>query len=228
MGLVAAPSTRSRAQSPPAGAVAAGWGLLRSAARFGRWLAARSRRAIRNRLLPGEIRAQLGLRRGERVLAVGYGPAGGYALIATSRALHHHAPGGGWSRLGWEQVAAARWNRPARCLVITGLPGIAPPRTVLPLADCGALPALAEERITHTRLGLWKVLLDGGRRVRVEVRRRPLTDELVWAAADGDADTSDQTVRKQISEAVDGLGEYLGVRCSPGPGRDLRFPAPVS
>lgn len=177
--------------------------------------------------MPGEIRAQLGLARGERVLAVGYDPAGQHALIATNRALHHHAFPAGWSCLGWEQVAAAGWDRAANRLVVTGLDGIAPSRTAMPLGAPGALVELAGERIAHTRLGRWKVVLDSGRRVLVEVRRRPVTDELVWAAADGQIDPRDAGVREQIDHAVARLGEHLGVSHHPGAERGLPLRDPL-
>lgn len=54
--------------------------------------------------------------------------------------------------------------------------------------DWGLLAITGVERITHTRLGSWRILLRGGRPVIVVARRRPVTDELLWfvfPAADG-------------------------------------------
>lgn len=186
--------------------------MLRSASWLGGSIACWCRRMVCGHAVPGEIRAQLGLSRGEWILAAGCDPDGNYAVIATDRALHYQALPRGWSCLGWEQVAGVGWDRWTRRLVITGLGSTAPSRTVLRLRQCGGLPALGEERITHTRLGRWNVMLGGERRVLVEVRRHPVTDELVWAAGDGEPAIGDPDARRKIDDAVARLGEHLGIR----------------
>jgi hypothetical protein len=104
---------------------------------------------------------------------VGRDPDGGYALVATDRALHHRAGRGGWSRLGSDQRARVGWASSPGYLVITGLAGAAPPRVVVPLRRRGTWPELAGERITHTRLIRQPVMLDRDRRAVVEIRRGP-------------------------------------------------------
>lgn len=183
----------------------------------------RCQRAIRSRILPAELRAQLALSRGERILAVGYDPDGGYALIATDRALHHRAGTDVWSRLGWELITWVGWDNAGGRLVISGLAGAAPPRTVVRLRDRGALPELAEERISYTSLGSWTMPFDGHRRVLAHVRRRPVTGELLWVVSSpGGLDLSDRQVRGQIAGAVTQLREDLGIpRPSSAAGRGL-------
>lgn len=211
-------SARSRAWSAGAGTTVAGRVLVRLASRLRGLCTAWWHRTARSRALPAELRAALPLSRGERILAIGRHPDGSYTLAATDRALHYRAGAGGWSRLGWELITAAAWDERAGRLVITGLAGFAPARTVLPLRDRGALPELAEERITHTWLGCWTVTLSDRRRVLVEVRRRPRTDELLWAIVAGNGDgaiSGDRDVRAQVDRAVIRLGEHLGLTSSP-------------
>ena len=153
--------------------------------------------------LPATLRAQLAFAPGERTLLAGRDPDGGYALVATDRALHHRTGRDGWSRLGWEQLSSLSWEAAPGRLVITGLTGAAPPRTIVPLRDRGTWPELAEERITHTKLNRQHVILDGGQRVVVEVRRCPGTGELRWALVSGrNLDPGDQDLRNQIERAA--------------------------
>lgn len=215
-------SVKSRIRLPGAGASAAG----RAVPPFGTWLrksvAARWQRAVRSRILPAGLRAQLTLSRGELILAVAYDPDGGCALVATDRALHHRSATGGWSRLGWELLADVVWDATGDRLVVAGLGGAAPPQTVIRLRDCGTLPELAAERIAHTRLGSWTVLLDGQGGVAAEARRRPVTGELLWIVSGRDGlDLSDRQVRGQVDEAIAQLREELGIPHPASAGRGL-------
>jgi hypothetical protein len=185
----------------------------RSASRARGWLTAIWQRIPRRRAVPADLQAQLAVKGRERVLSVGRAPDGGCALVATDQALYHRGGNDGWSRLGWEQVTRVGWDTAHGQLDIAGLAGMAPRRTVVPLRDRGALPELAEERITHTRLGRWHMQLPGHNRLLVEVRRRPVTGELVWTVISTgnmlDADVSE--IRGQIDRAVAQIGELLGV-----------------
>jgi hypothetical protein len=150
------------------------------------------------------------------VLSVRQAPDGDYALVASERAVYHRNGGHGWSRLGWEQITRVSWDAAAGHLLICGLDGLAPSRTAVPLRDRGTLPELARERTTHTRLGRWHLQLAGNHSVLVEVRRRPVTGELVWvviSASDG-LDSASADVTAEIARAVARLGEHLGA-CDP-------------
>ena len=129
--------------------------------------------------MPAVAAAELVFERGERVLSVGHGPEGGCALVATDRALYCRAGGDGWSRLGWEEIARVEWDAAAGRLVVIGLTGV-PFRTVVPLQRRGTVPELVAERVAHSRLGRWDLLVAGARRVPVEARRRPATEEVLW------------------------------------------------
>lgn len=201
-------SARSWARSPGAGKIAAG----QMASQLRRWFMTRWQQAVRGRSVPAELRAALTFSRGERVLAVGHGHDGNCALIATDRALHHRTGTDTWSRLGWELITSLAWDTAGSGLVITGLAATAPPPRAVPLRACGALLELAEERITHTRLGRWPVMLDGQRRILAEARRRPVTGELLWIVSSHDGlDLSDPHARRQVSGAVTRLQDELGI-----------------
>lgn len=211
-------SARSRPQALDATAVT-GRAQFRFASRLRGWVMASWRELAPGRALPAAISMELAFERGERVLAVGRDPAGGYALIATDRALHHQdLAGDGWSRLGWEQMARVGWDAAGGQLVIVGMSGIAPPRTVIPLRDRRTVPELVQEQITHTRLGRWYVPIAGTHRVLIEARLRPGTGEPLWfVAADADGHDHDSgDVGRQVERAIARLCADLGLTHLPG------------
>lgn len=195
---------------------------LRLATQPREWPAAAWRRLRGARALPAELRTELAFQHGERVLSVRHDRDGDYGLVATDVALYHRNGGHGWSRLGWEQITRVSWDGAASQLVISGLDGLAPSRTAVPLRDRGTVPELAQERTTHTRLGRWQLQqITGSHSVLVEVRRRPGTSELVWAvisATDG-LDSAGADVTADIARAVAHLGARLGVCEPPSVGR---------
>jgi hypothetical protein len=161
--------------------------------------------------VPSSLRETLPLERGERVLLTARDPEGNHVLIATDRALHHRD--GGWSRSGWEQVAAIGWDSEAERLIISALSSadgadssLTPHRTSMSLRERGVVLDLANERITHSRLGRWPVPLPDGTQVIAEARRRPVTGELSWIVIpNGTAPT-----RAQLSTALARLSAELG------------------
>jgi hypothetical protein len=184
----------------------------RLAGRLRRWYAAAWRRLAADRVLPAGLRARLGFERSERALAVGRGPDGLCALVATDRAVYYGAGRDDWSRLGWEQVTRVSWDTATGHLVITGLAG-GGAGTRVPLRDQGSWPELAQERITHTRLGSRHTLHVGLHRVLAEARRRPVTGELLWILTchDPRLDLGVPETRRQVERAVARLGEDLGL-----------------
>jgi hypothetical protein len=57
--------------------------------------------------------------------------ARGVPVVATNRAVYHRDSGGGWLRLGWEQVGRVDWDEPRRTLLLTGLTPDVPRRVLL-------------------------------------------------------------------------------------------------
>jgi len=205
----------------------------RFASRLRAWAAARFGHLIRARALPAAVCAEVALERGERVLSVGRNRSGSCVLVATDRALYHRVGDGGWSRLGWEQIARVGWDAAAGQLVVTGLAGAAPPRTVVPLHRRGTIPELVADRVTHTRLGRWHLRVDlasGTHHVLAEARRRPGTGELVWvvvASANGSGTgPGPRDIGAHIERAIARLGAEFGVTQLPGTGLSLSRQSP--
>ena len=198
----------------------AGWALVpgRRPSRLGYWLAERWREAAAGRGLTRDLRERLALDRGERILSAARDTAGDCALVATERALYHRA-GEHWRRQGWERVSAVDWDASRGRLVFTGLAdiGLGPLRGAVALRERGCLVELARERITHTRLGRWPMMLPGGEPAVVEARRLPVTGELRWLVeVDGICwDIRDGTVHASITRAVARLGADLGIATPP-------------
>jgi hypothetical protein len=196
--------------------------LPRSPAWPGHWLATWSRGIIGRRAQYADLRGQLGFGRRERLLAAGAAPAGGYALAASDRALYYRGGGAAWTRLGWEQVTRVSWEPAGRRLVVIGLAdaGVATTertRAVVPLRERGHLPEVAMERITHTRLGSWRVVLADRRPLVVVARRRPASDELLWFVfcAEGNLDLSDGAQRAEVERAIARLAAESGLTPRP-------------
>jgi hypothetical protein len=226
-------SARSWLRGPDATTIA-GRVRWRPASRLAAWTAARWRWPARGRALPAAVSAGLALERGERVLSLGQAGDGGCALVATDRALYHRgaadpAGPGEWSRLGWEQVARVGWDPAAGLLIVTGVATLAPFRTAIPLRRRGAIAEVARERVAHTRLGRWLVPAGGTQRVLIEVRRRPVTGELLWCAVPGgsEAGPAGADLAARLDRAAARLCADLGL--APEPRIDLALsPAAAS
>jgi hypothetical protein len=171
------------------------------------------------------LRVHLILERGERVLSAGRHPSDGYALVATDRALYLRGAGDRWSRHGWEEIARVSWDQAALRLTVIGLSGGSPVRTVVALRDPGALPELALERITHTRLGQWTLPLPGGEHVLVDVRRQPGTGSLTWSLRHSESESgrAGSVARPDVERAGAGIEEALACLA-----RDLGVSRPLA
>lgn len=197
--------------------------MIRLAFPLGERVAARWRHLARRRSLLAAGCAGLAVERGERVLAACGGCDGGYALVATDRALYRRAGPGCWSRLGWERVRRVDWDGEAGDagrFVITLLPGAAPARVVVPARERGVLPELAAERMTHAYLGRWSVPLGDGRHIMVEARRPPGTAKLLWVilpdgTGRGPGDNGD---RGRVELAIARMAAEFGVIYRPQAG----------
>lgn len=186
------------------------------------------------RALPAAVRAELALEGGERVQAADMGPDGEWTLVATDRALYHRPCRGtqadGWSRLGWEEVAEVGWDAVAGQLIVIRVAGPAgaapaagphapPARVVVPLRRRGSVPELAVERVTHTRLGRWQLVVGGTRRAVIEARRRPATGELVWSVTLDGNGSGDLEVRARADRAIARLSAEFGAPPEPNEAR---------
>jgi hypothetical protein len=182
--------------------------VIRLAFPVGGRLAARWRRLTRRKSLLAAGWADLAVERGERVLSACRDHDGGYALVATDRALYRRAEPGCWSRLGWERVTRVDWNGAAGAFGITVLSDTGPARLAVPAGECGIMPELAAERMTHAYLGHWPVPLGDGQHVIVEARRRPGTGQLFWAVV---PDLANGDMRGRVELAIARLAAEFGV-----------------
>lgn len=187
--------------------------LLLGAAVTRPWPAARPARGAW-RLRRDATAAVAGLATGERVL-VAVRCADGTPVVATERAVYRHdgqAMGGGWRRLGWEQVGRVDWDRGRRTLVLTGAVPEVARRTVLRLPRSTALVGLARERVGWTTLARVRVRLGGLGEAQVTARRQPGTDELSWVVAlDPGVDRDDPRLLAEVSAVIAGLRAELGL-----------------
>jgi hypothetical protein len=121
--------------------------------------------------LPDTVRAELGLPRGERVLAwATLTGVPGY-LVATDVALYRPSfHDEGYTRLGWDEIATASWGREDNTLrvVETARPDQA---WTARLDDPGYLPETVRERVMSTIVVNQHVRLRDRQGVRITARR---------------------------------------------------------
>ena len=100
----------------------------------------------------------------------------------------------------------------------------------MPLYRRGSVPELAADRVTHTKLGRWHLLVAGTHRVLVEARRRPATGELLWvvvsgpdgvAGAGSGSGDGDDGIGRHVERAIARLGADVGLTQLPGTGLSL-------
>jgi hypothetical protein len=157
--------------------------------------------------LPGDVRDQLALQPGERVLASARTPSGSYA-VATDRALHHER-GGQYVRLAWEDVAYASWDRDASTLSVVES---SQERHLLALEEPERLPETVRERVMASIVVTQHVPLAGRRGVRIAGRRRPGGRELHWTLTfDPGLNPDDPGVRAAAEQALTALRAQTGV-----------------
>ena len=169
-------------------------------------------------------RAYAPLRRGERLLAVACG-AGGELLAATDWALYHQA-GQSWARLGWDQVGRVDWDEQRRVLMLAGLTPAVPARTMLHLAKCWGLPAVAAERASWAKVVDQRISLNGEAGARVIARRVPGGPQVRWLVVlDQGLDAADPGIRAGLEAALAGLRAATGAGYGAGAGPRIGLPS---
>jgi hypothetical protein len=146
------------------------------------------------------------LDRGERVLTTECDTTGA-VLVATTLAAYQRPawPSRVWSRLGWEEIGGVSWDARDGRLELIGLePGL---RVRAHLARRTPMVDLVRERVAATRLATARFHLTDGRTATVLVRRRPVTDEVVWVVLVNGVDHSGNGAR----DGGSGLAELAPV-----------------
>ena len=168
-----------------------------------RWLASRTRRGeLSTDALPALVP-------GERLLDVEVDRRG-VPVAATDRAIYHDG-GGGWLRLGWEQVHRVDWDGRHGALLLWGLTPNAPRSTRVVVRRGSRLVALARERVAWCTVPVMPTRLDGVGTV-VAIRRQPGADRLVWLIAfDADVDADDPVTAARLASALHRVRAETGV-----------------
>lgn len=138
---------------------------------------------------------------------------GGALFVASRRALYTRtaaAPVSAWSRLGWEQVAAVNWSRPAAVLHVSAWPHTDAAGLDLHIEGNSSLPAFARERVASCRLLERRVRLGSGRGATVVALRAPDTDAVSWLLRlDPPSGPADAAVCDEVTPMLRSLrGQY--------------------
>src|SRR5215471_10028059 len=159
-------------------------------------------------------RAHAPLRPGERLLAVACSD-GSELLVATD-----------WARLGWDQVGRVDWDEQRRVLMLAGLTPAVPARTMLHLAKCWDLPAVAAERVTWAKVVDQRISLNGEAGARVIARRVPGGPQVRWLVVlDQGLDAADPEVGAGLQAALAELQAATGAGYGAGAGPRIGLPS---
>jgi hypothetical protein len=164
-------------------------------------------------------RSPIRVERGERLLATA--EADGAHLGGTRDALYIAEPLGAGSyelvettRIPWEQVEAADWDRETSVLRVSevGSWGAARPEHRFTIEEPGLLLELVRERVTASVVLQRHVALEGRRGLRVIARRAPRGDQPVhWVYEyDEGIDPHDPVVREAAEAALQAAREDVG------------------
>jgi len=136
---------------------------------------------------------------GERVLA--WAATGDGAVLAGTRDAVYLAG----TRLPWEQVEAADWDRDAELFRLSEVGSWGEPRRkhTFAVAEPGRFLQLVRERVTASVVLQRHVPVAGGRGVRVIARRAPRGGSLAWFLEyDEGVDPADPDVQRQVDGAL--------------------------
>jgi len=151
---------------------------------------------------------------GEKVLAWA-GSSSGQVVAGTRDALYLVAPGGQVTRLPWEQVEAADWDRDTSRFRVSEVGSWGEERIVhtLTIDEPGRLLELVRERVTASVVLQRHVVLAGRRGLRVIARRAPRGDRpLAWFYEyDEGVDPDDPGVRAAAAAALAAARDEVGL-----------------
>jgi hypothetical protein len=171
--------------------------------------------------VPSEVAAALPLARGEKVLA-GTRATDGTWLLGTRDALHVVPPPSSGAageaaltRIPWESIEKADWDREEEQLVVTdvGEFGRVRPRHVFAVSEPGLLLELVRERVTASIVLQRRIPTQGKRGLTVIGRRPPGNDgEVSWAYEfDAGVDPEDPAVMAAAEAGLRAAQSDLGL-----------------
>ena len=176
------------------------------------------RRGVPPLALPPQVRAGLGLARGERVLSHAMLTNGGW-LVATSAALividPVHGPDAGpgtpRARHPWHEVTEAVWDPRERTVDVHG---VARAQLRLHLEDHDStVPVVLRERVMSTYVVSRRIVVRGRRGVIVAIRRHAMDGSLFSQVVPDDGVDLDQPlVADQVASVARELAAEAGLR----------------
>ena len=152
--------------------------------------------------VPAEVAGELGLGRGERVLA--WSPlVGGGAAVATLSRLMLLLPGGKVVSGSWADVDRAAWDADSGTVAVWWSGRRQP--TPLEVEDPSRLPEVIRERVQSSVVLSGSVTVPGGRQVRVALRRTDGGGLATQAVAPPGVRLSDPEVADTVGRALAAL-----------------------
>lgn len=177
------------------------------------------RRSAQPLPLPAQVRAGLGLPRGERLLAHAMLANGGWA-VATSAALvvvdpvtgPQAGPGTPRARHLWHEVGEATWAPAERRVDVHWVAPASPPLHLLLDDRDGYLPEVVRERVMSTYVLSQRVTVRGKRGVTVAIRRNAVDGTLFsQAVPDAGVDLERPEVAEQVAALTRDLAAQAGL-----------------
>jgi hypothetical protein len=176
------------------------------------------KRADRVPPLPAQVRAGLGLPRGERLLAHAQRPDGGYALATTAALVlvdsvdgPVRGPGTPTLRRFWHEIAEATWDPDDQTIMVRWADGSTPFSLELS-APLGRLPEVLRERVMSTFVLSQRLPVQGRRGVTVAIRRHAVDGSLfTQTVADRGIDPERPSVADQVAAVTRDLAEQAGL-----------------
>ena len=161
--------------------------------------------------LTSELREALGLRSGERVLAVTHDPDG-RAVVATDRDLMLQRRPPAYERIGWDTIDKATYADGVLRVTRVDGSGVSGGALRIPLPDPGSFPVVVRDRVTASIVVSQPVTLAEGQAMRVVARRRPDLDVLAWGyVLDPGVDPTDPGVVRAAEAAVASVRLEAGI-----------------
>lgn len=155
---------------------------------------------------PSAVVSVLALEPGERMLAWAT-DAGDRWYVGTNLAIHLPDAGGGYRRVGWEDVQRADWDQDCEQLSIVEVAdwGQPEPSSVFTVADSGRLLELIRERVTNSVVCTVYARVRGREALSVVGRRSPARDKPVrWSyVLSPGLDPSDAAVAQVAAQTME-------------------------